>query len=102
VSSRSGVWGGAPVEIEFHVFLTLKYVKEYHPRLPFSLFVPLSLKLGAIVKNMYLENRKSNFHQIFRVFGGPPVTSNPSKSQDLTREFSGRGWRKKFDPQSPP
>ena len=32
-------------------------------------------------------------------FGGPPGTSNPSKSQNLLAGFWGRGWgRKKFDP----
>ena len=39
---------------------------------PISVFSPLSLKPGPIVKNRYLENWSSNFHQIFRVFGGSP------------------------------
>ena len=49
---------------------TTQSVKEYHLSTPISLFVHLSLKLGPIVKNSYLENRESNFHQIFRVFWG--------------------------------
>ena len=47
-------------------------MKEYHLSTPISLFVHLSLKLGPIVKNRYLENGESNFHQIFRVFWGSP------------------------------
>ena len=45
-------------------------VKEYHLSTPISLFSHLSLKPGPIVKNRYLENRESNFPQIFRVFWG--------------------------------
>jgi len=47
-------------------------VKEYHLSTPISVFAPLSLKPGPIVKNRYLENWSSNFHQIFRVLGGSP------------------------------
>ena len=36
--------------------------------------------------------------QIFRVFGGPPWTSNPSKSRDLTRGFWGRDGKKSLAP----
>jgi len=39
------------------------------------------------------------FEKISGFFCGPPWTSNPSKSRDLTGGFWGRGWgRKKFDP----
>jgi len=41
----------------------------------------------------------SIFEKFSGFFGGPPWTSNPSKSRNLTRGFWGRGWgRKKFDP----
>ena len=39
------------------------------------------------------------FEKFSGFIGGPPETSNPSKSQNLLAGFWGRGWgRKKFDP----